>query len=521
MSAPKLSFNVVDRSLILTRPAFGIICLQGETLRGEAAKPVFITSSSDFERKLGGDHPDSDFPTIVKRLLDSGVTGVWVSRAHQYTDVDDPATAVGTKSTITLTVATESVVFTAKGVGPGYDGTVITVTDAASGAANTVDISVLAPGDDSAEVVRDIPNNPSAAEVKALNKKFRDIDIGTITNFIPVGSATLAGGVQDVSAITDADYVGTSTGKTGWYSFAGVEDAFRIANIHRPSPAVDIGLAAYCESRLTGSYPMVFHLGVPQGSNGLGWKDYRLGEGAFSHTPVDSWLGRMVGDHVEVPDPRNAPASYLVSGAADVLPLQAQKDGTVGPWFAAFGYKRGVVKGPSLGVEYNVGSPDNSTEFDTINAEGINAIIKRDNRVVYWGNRSLYLNKTSLLSKENIGDLVVTIMRDLRPLINEEIGDPNDPLTWKQIYFNVRPYINAVLVAGRAIRPVENQDWFWVGDQEVDDYREAKFNKLTDLDQGIYKVRFIIIPIAAVEQIAIDITVTDSNSLAFVVNENI
>ena len=517
MTAPNLNFNLQDASVIPQPLPFGIIALQGETLRGEAGKPVLVRSTTEFIRKLGGNHPDSVFPQLCMRLLDAGISGIWVTRAHHYTDVNDKNTAEGTKATITLTDAPNSAVFTAKGVGPGYNGIVINVTAAQSGNANQVDIGVVIPGQDEV-FVRDIPENPTGADLVGLNNQLADIEVGTITNLIPIGSATLAGGVQTIADIIDTDYVGSSVGETGWHSLNNVDDATRIANIHRPDPDIDIGLAQYCEQRLAAGFPIAFYIGVPAGSNGDGWQDYRLGTGAFSHTAIDSWLGVLVGGHLEVKDPRAAGAEYLVSGAADVLPLLAETEGTIGRWRSSAGYKRGRVKSPSLGLEYNIGSPANIGVFNTVYPDGINAIVKENNRVMYWGNRTLTLNKTSILSKANVAEYVIDAINTLRPLILTELFEPNDPITWLQIYNNVRTTIKERYADGRAIRPIEDQDWFWIGDQYVTDYREAKFNELSDLDNGIYKVRFISVPIAAIEQIAIDFTVTDSNSLDVQVN---
>lgn len=513
--SPKTVLSVADNSALVRREPAGIICVQGPTKRGRINKVAFIGNSFQFMRVFGGHRSDSLFPTLCMRMLDAGAK-LYVNRIGHYTDIEDAGTLDGTKATGTITVEADVLTVQAKEVGDGYNGLVVTVQEAASGDAAKVDIT--AEIDNASETVRDIPNNLATADVGEWNEKFDLIDLVSITGVIPVGNATLATGAQDIAAIVADDRNGSVTSKIGWYAFSGVTDAWRIANIESQDPVVDAGLATFCQAMSNGGNPFKFHVAAPVGANAAGFEDYRMGTGAYAHTPIDNYLGTLVAGDIKIVDPRDSERKIDIPGLVDVLPLVAAKD-NVNPWLSAAGYKRGKVQMPNFGVNFNLGAGDNAADFDRIYEKGVNAVVYQDFNVMYWGNRSMLLDKTKLTSKENVADLLVHIIRGIRPLVKQEQFEPNDPQSWRKIYLNVRPFIQT-LVDGRAIRPGENERWFWIGDQDVDDYIDAEFNSVNDLDAGIYKARFIFVPVPAMEYIGIDITATNTNALSFVVNNN-
>jgi phage tail sheath protein FI len=508
--APKTVINVSDQSLIIDTPVGGIICVQGVTRRGKPGEPEFVGNTAQFRRKFGGYHPISNDPLYFMRLLDAGVK-LWISRVSHYADVTDKGSAAGTKATGTLTVSGSVVVINAEAPGDGYNGTTIQIKAADSGNTANVDLIIKLPDSDIELRIYDVKKAMTVDEIDLLNKTLPGVNIASITTAIPVGTVTLAGGVEDITAIDEDDYIGDTVGKTGWFSFGKVKDAFRIANISKPVPAVDAALSAYVASRKD----MRFHTAPPVTATAEGIEDYRLGTGAYSHTPIDNWMGNLIAGGIEINHPTDSKKKVNVPGIVDALPLIARKDVQFGPWFSAGGTTRGLSKMPNNGVIYNLADPDNAADFDRIYGLGVNAMVDDESYgTMYFGNRSLSRNKQSLLSKDNVADLVVYVVRGLKPLVKPGLFEPNDPQTWKRIYRNVRPFIET-LETGRAIRPGEGSSWFWIGDQDKDRAEEAAFNTQTDLQAGKYVARFMFVPIGAIEFIGIDVTVTDSNSLSF------
>lgn len=411
-----------------------------------------------------------------------------------------------------------AVLFEAEEVGDGYNGSTISIAASASLDPTTVDITVVANGSDIDTVVKDFPANPTANQLDKLNKKFKTVQVVAVFNsaVLAIGSAVVGGGSMDYAAINDSDYVGDSTQGNGWWSFGSVTNAFRIANIDRPSPTVDIALVNYVMSRKGGD--MRVHIATPIGITPDGAKDYRKGEGIYVHNPIDNWIASLWAGQVNVNDPSDSEASFDIQGIVDFLGQRAKTDTKEGYWWSTAGPKRGKISAPNNGTgEPNYISPKYLDQFNNAYPNGINAIVDDETYgTVVWGNRSLLANGRSLLSKENVADVAMYFKRALEPAVRTEMFDPNDPLMWKQIYRNVLPIIEDV-VANRGIRPTEGEGWFWEGDQEANTADEAVFNTQNDIDNGIYKARFIFVPIAAVEYIGIDVVVTDSNSVATIV----
>ena len=516
--SPKTVISVEDKSILQTTPISGIIIVQGITNRGVVGDVVFIGNPLQFRRKLGGKRSDDPFATYCLRMLEAGVK-LWVIRAGHYTDIADEDTVDGTKATANNEiVATSGSTWNAKDVGPGYNGTTITIVAASSGTANKLDITVALNESDITTTLLDVEDAPDAAGIIAINNKLdakqAGVQLVSIDTIMDATVLTLAGGVQTIASIVSADWTGDVSGKNGWHAADGVVDAFRIANIGVEDPVVDEGLRAYTEARAD----MRYHIGAPLGLNAAGMEAYRDGTTPYSHTAHNSRYGSLVVGDVNITD-AELDQTFDIPGLIDYLGLQARKDVRQGNWFSAAGPKRGIVSSPNNGVPYNLLSGALAADYDRLYPKGINAMgFDKDYGTIYWGNKSLLKDQTSLLNRENVADLLVYIQRGLAPLVKAVSFDPNDPIMWKEMYRRVRPFIN-VLESNRAIVPGEDKNWFWQGDQFATDRQSAEFNDLADLDAGKYRARFVFIPIAATEFIGIEVVPTDSGSVQFVISE--
>ena len=168
----------------------------------------------------------------------------------------------------------------------------------------------------------------------------------------------------------------------------------------------------------------------------------------------------------------------------------------------------------------NLGSAGNSAQYDSLYEKGVNAIINHASfKVVSWGNRTTLLDKTSLLSKDNIADLVVYIARRIREIAQLMNFKPNDIVMFNELYRRVTPFIKDELVAKRGIEgdstPTrgEGKWWHWLGDQYAKDLNDLKVNQKSEIDAGKYRARFAFKPIAANEYIGIDLAPADSTTI--------
>ena len=516
--APKVVISVEDQSIIQATPISGIVIVQGITNRGDIGKPIFIGNSLKYRRELGGKRADDPFSTYAIRMLDAGVK-LWVIRAGHYTDIADEDTIDGTNATDNNVIAvTSGSTWSAKAVGPGYNGTTITITAASSGTANKLDVVISLNESDITTTLIDIDDAPDAAGIISINQKLdakrAGVQLDSIEVIMNAVVLTLAGGVQTTASIVTADWNGSLAGRNGWHASDGVVDAFRIANIGVEDPDVDEGLRAYTVAR----GDMRYHIGTPLGLNAIGMEAYRDGTTPYSHTAHNTYFGSLVAGDPNITD-AELEETFDIPGLLDYLGLQAKKDIKNGAWFSAAGPKRGRITSPNNGMTFNLLSGANAVDNDRIYLKGVNAVgVDKDYGLLYYGNKSLYSDQTSLLNRENVADLLVYITRGLDPLVKAVAFDPNDPVMWREMYRRVRPFIST-LESNRAIVPGEDKNWFWQGDQFIAKREDGEFNNLADLDAGKYRARFVFIPIGATEYIGIEVVPTDSGSVQFVVSE--
>lgn len=509
---PRTEVNIVDASIIKANSLSGFACVQGVTLKGEPFKPVLVPNWEFFVQEFGGLHPSDDFPLMCKRALDSGAK-LYVSRVAHWDTTDWE----GAKATATITLSSNSVIFTAKNVGAGYNGIVVTVSAAISGDTTKVDITEQSGL--KVSTIRDVTKTTVASELSRINAGLKFTRINTLPTTLPIGTATLAGGTQTYASIVANDFIGSRTTETkGWFAFDDVQDSMRIFNFNKPVFAVDSALKDYCEMRKD----MRFYI-RPALSDNLDYEtmiDYRMGTGAYSHTPIDSFWGDIIGGNVLVSNPDDVTETKQISSIADVGGLRCAIDGTSSVWASTAGATRGKLK-TNLGVPYNLGSVANAAFFDQIYQKQINPVINDSAfGVVFWGNRTLLRDQTKKLKFSNSADLAVYIKRTLLPLIRSVQFDPNSPEYWNLIYRKVRPFIVDELETGNAIRKGEGKYWFWQGDQDAKSLDDLTYNTKTDIDSGIYKARFVYVDVSLMEYIGIDAVLTDSNSV-LTISENI
>ena len=119
------------------------------------------------------------------------------------------------------------------------------------------------------------------------------------------------------------------------------------------------------------------------------------------------------------------------------------RDNKTHEWFSFSGAKRGRIKN-ALGVVFNLGSAARQTTADLVDARGLNMIIDHPSfGIVSWGNGTLQKEDT-LLKHANVAELVIFIVRGLKPLIQSELFQPNDVDTWKAIYRKVQPFMDYI-----------------------------------------------------------------------------
>lgn len=416
-----------------------------------------------------------------------------------------------------VTQVQNEIIMEAEAVGDGYNGTVIVISEAASNKAGYVDITVTLPDSDTTAAIADVlASDVSQAAIDKVNAKLLGVDAGvqvdSVTGSWNVGEMTLAGGVQDLSELVDADYIGSQISQTGLHVFDSVTDSMRIVNTNRAVPEVDLAFADYAAQRkdMRAAVRSALGLGV------TGIHDYRLGTGVYSHSPIDSFYCDFWYSDCEITDPSDSDIkNKAITALAFKMASRSRKDREAGEWFSDSGNQSGIGSFSRINrIPINFLSPAFESDYDTLYEDGINAIVNDNGYIAPFGNRSCLRDKTSLLSKMNIADLVVYISRSLKQIASIKNFDQNDLEMFKDLYRRVRPFI-VDLVTNRAIWGTddglrgEGEWWYWFGDQEATSLNDLSFNTEDDISAGKYRCRFAFAPKAANEYIAIDIAPAD------------
>lgn len=403
----------------------------------------------------------------------------------------------------------------------GYNGTTIEVTDARSGDATKCDLKITLYDSPESQEILSVNRTLSAQDVTNLNNKLDQLTITTAAGGGLInGVYTLTGGSRTISNITDVDWAGSSIAKNGWYAFDDVDDSMRIMMFYENTPAREYDLGQYVKTR----GDMVVHVPMPLNLSISEMNDYRDGTGAYSHAPLNNEYVRMVESDLDISDDVDPDIRRVMYGIADIAAIQSVKDNDYGPWYSGAGFNRGTIRNKNNGVRINLASKGNKTQYDSLYEKGVNSIVVNNKITMYWGNRTTLLDRTSLLSKENVVDLCVYISRVILSIAKKMSFDPNDPIMWNQLYRNVRPFIVDTLCANRAIQtndsPTRGEDelWFWQGDQFAKDINSLTYNKKTEVDAGKYRARFVFISIVSNEYIGIEISSTDSTTMASIIS---
>lgn len=492
--------NIRDESIIRNTGIKGVIALIGPTERGPHGDPQLVGSWLSYRRIFGGLLDDSNFPLYCRRALEAGAK-ILVCRLGHYTDASDAGTLVGVKATVTDGSDPNDITFTAKSIGAWGNSLTVNIVAASSGKADAIDIQVdLAGYPELSYTIFDIDDTLTQADVDAFNANSPLVDITGFgaSTIAPASNLSLATGAEDITTVVALDYIGDSAAQTGIHSFSNNVEPVKIAAPDISDDTVDTALISYADTRKD----LIAVIRTPLGLNSDGIVDYRNGTGAYSHDAFDSWRGIAITGGLKINHPETG-LEMNISAIADVLGAMSRRDNQFFEWFTFGGPERGKISN-ALGVVYNLGSPALTTEADLVDVAGVNAVIVHPKfGIVVWGNSTL-LRQNTMLKHSNVAELLIYLTRELNPLVESELFNPNDIETWKNIYRKVKPLMDK-LVNERALWRYKYQ-----GDQDIDDIADAQVNDPVDVDSGIYRFNLFIAPKVGAKYIEINAIVSNS-----------
>ena len=116
----------------------------------------------------------------------------------------------------------------------------------------------------------------------------------------------------------------------------------------------------------------------------------------------------------------------------------------------------------------------------------------------------------------NVAELIIFLVRGLRPIIQSELFQPNDIETWKAILRKVKPFMDAVK-DGRGI-----WEYLYQGDQDIDILEDAVVNTPDGIDAGKYEFNLFVKPKIAMKYIGLKVAVSNSGvSFDVLMNTNL
>lgn len=195
-----------------------------------------------------------------------------------------------------------------------------------------------------------------------------------------------------------------------------------------------------------------------------------------------------------------------------VAGLDAICASTYGPWYSFSGMNRGVIASALGPVMKNLGGP---ADIDTLNEFAqwyMNLFVIKNTST--QGQRTMLWNGFT----SNPGDdsekfisivrLNLYLKKNLRPILESYIEEPNTFETWKRIYYEAKDLLDD-LQNRKAITT-----YTWLGDQDAQSYEDLQVNNEADVRQGKYKAQLKykeIVPMQDIEMdVIIDVSVNKS-----------
>lgn len=176
-----------------------------------------------------------------------------------------------------------------------------------------------------------------------------------------------------------------------------------------------------------------------------------------------------------------------------------------GPWYSFAGMNRGLVpnsKGP--GFE-NLGGSTKIPELQELADWYMNLFLIKDTptlgkQTMLWHN---FTSNPRNDSEKFLGivRLNLYLKKNLTPILESYLEEPNIWDTWKLIYYRVKDILDD-LVTRNAM-----SEYTWMGDQFATSYSDLSVNNEADVRQGKYRAKLKYKDIVAMQEIYIDVTI--------------
>jgi hypothetical protein len=184
-----------------------------------------------------------------------------------------------------------------------------------------------------------------------------------------------------------------------------------------------------------------------------------------------------------------------------------------GPWYSFAGMNRGVIVNAYGPVMENLGSPGNIDKLNSLAQWYMNLFVVKDTRS--QGKQTMMWHGFTSNPREDsekfisVVRLNLYLKKNLRPILESYIEEPNTFETWKKIYLEARDVLDS-LVDGKAMT-----SYTWLGDQDAQSYADMQVNTEAEVRQGKYHCQLIYKEVVPLQEIINDVIIDmaiDKNS---------
>jgi len=491
-----VNFNIKNFTQGVSTPSTGIFFVIGITKRGPIEQPgleeSLVNSWGQYERTFGGLLDSTDFPYLCKRALSRGAR----LRICRVDAASTPAVKA-TAKTIANGDGTPVTLFSLqpKYKGADYNKYSVEIKAASNGSANYWNMELV--HSDEPELSeyyynipafnKDIANNQTCLdEVKASSKNFNFTyaDASSATLLVPVVAAASAftGGVDPAGHVA-TDY------SSAMSTFNGSDDGVAMAVPEMDDDALNAAGITYAAAR----GDMVFFAHLPNSITTAAGLVTERGTVASN-----SKYGVFFGGGITIRDERTLQTKNM-SEMGDVLGVAAYVYNNYGPWYSLANQNKGSVP-DAIGVVNNFGTAASFSDLNTLANAQINMMVQKNKIVQVSGNFSAQFSNDAEKFL-NVVMLVLYIKKTLKPILESYLEEPNDPLTWKKLYYHIKPFFDRL--ESPSYRAIYKYEYY--GDQDANTIDDVQVNNAIDVQNGKYKVNVKIWPIPSLQELTFNL----------------
>ncbi len=292
--------------------------------------------------------------------------------------------------------------------------------------------------------------------------------------------------------VTNIDYIGDSSARTGFHAFNEYDEAFFLCCPSIADMTIHQAGAAYAANREDLIYWGHLNNALGTANDLANARDLSL---------IDTPFGVLSAGGLKITDPVTG-APIEISEVGDAMAISARSHENNGEWLSFFGLQNGLIRN-ALGVVNNFGTPALFNDRNMLANHQVALAVNAQGRL-YLTNGYTLQKANSKMSFINIVCLVIYIKKALRPTLERYLEQPNYIPTWLQLYREVQPFFDDLRVKRGIL------DYRWEGDQFAKSMSESdlKINNPTDVDNGKYKVRLFLKTLSPIIEFTLDITLT-------------